>query len=181
MRPSRHDDKVEHIEDTRVYQVLEEFANEHYGNGLTANALCYLTEQPWETVRNVLTRYDGHVQISAMYCHEVHAPVFYVHDYCRPELGNLLTKTPAGAENLKKADAIIKKFPPPRWQGATNDKGEKKLTFFQFERKADEYDDEDWCGDPSCCPEPSKRPRSKKDLASLNRTLALELKKVWKK
>lgn len=179
MRLSRHDDKVETIEDTRVYQVLTEFVDEHYGNGLTANALCYLTEQPWETVRNVLTRYDGHVQIHATYCHDVHAPVFYVHDYCRPELGNLLTSTPAGKENLKKADAIIKKFPPPRWQGATNDKGEKKLTFFQFEH-VNEYraEAEEWCGDPYCCPDPSKK--TKKELASLNRTLALKLKRVWK-
>lgn len=177
MRFSRHDDKVENIEDTRVYQVLEEFVEEHSGNGLTANALCYLTEQPWETVRNVLTRYDGYVQINAMYCHQVHAPVFYVQDYCHLEHGNLLTKTPAGAKNLKKADAIIKKFPPPRWQGATHNKGEKKLTFFQFE--FDDYDDEEWCGDPKCCPKPKHR--TKKYLASLNRTLAMKLKKVWKK
>lgn len=179
MRLSRHDDKVEAIEDTRVYQVLEEFVGEYCGNGLTANALCYLTEQPWETVRNVLTRYDGHVQIGAMYCYEVHAPVFYVHKYCRPELGNLLTRTPAGAKNLKKADAIIKKFPPPKWQGATNDKGEKRLTFYQFVRDTEE--DEDWCGDPECCPEPKfKKATSKAELASLNRTLARELKRVWK-
>lgn len=184
MRLSRHDDSVDRIEDTRVFKLLDYWVHEKSGNGLTANSICYLTKQSWPTVRSVLTRYTDTLQIFGMYCHEVKAPVFYPHRLWSSTLGNMLSRN---GSVLEVADRIISKYPPQKYPGAMNDKGQKTLTFFKFERyDDDEYLDEydNWCGDVSCCPEPKRSQKSAKalakDLAKKNRQLVRELKSCWK-
>jgi hypothetical protein len=115
-----------------------------------------------------------------MYCGEVKAPVFYP-TYLRDELTpSLYAQYASNMQNLKKADAIIAKYPPPDWQGATENKGEKTLTYFMFLRGGGLSDDEDydWCGDPTCCPPP--KAREQKDLFKESKKLSIKLRQAWR-
>ena len=167
------DNEIQDITETRVWRVLDEF-NEFGGNGLTANALCYLTKQPWKVVRSVLTERTGPRQISGMYCGDVQAPVFF-NWYGMDQQFNILM---AHARHLiTKSDKIIHRYPPPKYQGATEEKGQKTLTFHMFEGSYDDDDDYDNCGDPSCCP---PRAKDAKDRRKQNVKLAKDLMAVWK-
>lgn len=185
------DDAREDIQKTRVWKLLDYWVDEQGGNGLTANAICHLTNQPWKVVRHVLTEHTGKHQIAGQFCHEVMAPVFYP---TTTYLGggtegyNILTRN--ASHLIDKSDAIIKKYPPSRYPGASNEKGQKVLTFFKFERDQDEeYDDDysDRCDDPKFCPprlarheKAREKQAREKQLVKQNLALVKELKSCWK-
>lgn len=170
------DDKQEDITETRVWKLLEHWHEEYEGNGLTANAICYLTNQSWPIVRSVLTR-GGEHQITGMYCYDVHAPVFYVQEYCGKDSISILERN---QDLLKRSDAIIKKYPPPTYQGATADAGQKKLTFAMIGRYDD--DEHERCDDPECCKPLTKHEEKLKAnrLAKENLVVVRELKQSWR-
>lgn len=165
--------EVTSIEQTREYKVLEEY-HDMGGSGLTANALCYLTGQRWSTVRRNLTNFassdeDNESRFGLMYCHDVCAPVFYVsHGW--------YNQHPLSHEHLELADKIVKKYPPSRFRGSVDEKGQRELTFNWVDEEY--FDEEGWCGDPTCCPEP--KAKSKQSLKEVNRKVVQRLRACWK-